>query len=550
MRFKYLHKTFIFYAFAAVAVLFALEIYPPKKINDKTSGQFSAQRVAHDIRIISKEPHSIQQPKERKVLRDYLFYRLQQIGGDTQIIEYDTIEAKIGGKFNYSNIYSVFSPDKILPDTSYILLVAHYDSRYRQRVLKDTVFSFGAADDGYGLGVIIESVYGAIKYRHEWNQGIKVLFTDAEEHDLDGMRSAFNGNPEIFEDVNLVVNLDARGVKGPALLFETSPNNCKVMDLYKYADNPAGFSFTSVVYRFLPNGTDFSVVKDSIPGMNFAVIDNLDYYHTNLDNFSNISLNSIHHYGEQIVPVLYEYLTNGEYSAKDAFKGDSDAVFFAFPVIGMMIFSKMEYIVANLAVWLLLALVLFIYFVYNRFKFKDLAKCLGWVALFAAGAFVCGTLAAYIASLHTGIEYSFVDLKYIPYADTLTLTMCGILIVWILIFCRLHEKKDKYYPYKMALGTNLFLFILSFVLLVLFGENFFVLLPLATSVLSLFLAISRYLKWVYLLSTTFTIFFAVYFVRLLYLAITSGSLGLDLFLVAIYSFSVISQYYCYKRRLM
>ena len=122
-----------------------------------------------------------------------------------------------------------------------------------------------------------------------------MLFTDAEEHELDGMRSAWEENRELFNGVNLVVNIDARGVKGPALLFETSPGNEKVMDLYSCAERPQGLSLTTIVYRLLPNSSDFAIVKDSIPGMNFAVIDNLKYYHTDLDNYSNISLKSVQH---------------------------------------------------------------------------------------------------------------------------------------------------------------------------------------------------------------------------------------------------------------
>ena len=41
----------------------------------------------------------------------------------------------------------------------------------------------------------------------------KVLFTDAEEHNLDGMRSAFADSPQVFEGVNFVINIEARGAQ-------------------------------------------------------------------------------------------------------------------------------------------------------------------------------------------------------------------------------------------------------------------------------------------------------------------------------------------------
>ena len=118
-------------------------------------------------------------------------------------------------------------------------------------------------------------------------------------------RSVTN-NYELFDNINFVINIEARGVKGDALLFETSKNNASIMELYSNAKYKRGFSLTSFVYNILPNFTDFNHVKDSIPGVNFAVIDNLHYYHTDKDNFDNISLSSIQHYGEQISPILPE----------------------------------------------------------------------------------------------------------------------------------------------------------------------------------------------------------------------------------------------------
>ena len=558
MHVRNLYKTLAFYICAVLAVAVALGFLPPQRTSGRDSLGFSAQRVSDDIRVIAKEPHSIQHTKERKVLGEFLFYRLQQMGGDTQIIEYDTIPSKIGGKFSYSNIYSVYPPQgadgagnkDFLPDStiSYILLVAHYDSRYRQIVGKDTVFSYGAADDGYGLGTIMELVSGALKYRDEWKQGIKVLFTDAEEHDMDGMRSAWKENPEIFSDVNLVVNVEARGVKGPALLFETSPGNEKVMELYGEAHRPHGMSLTSFVYTFFSNDTDFSVVKDSIPGMNFAVIDNLKHYHTDLDNYSNISLESIQHYGDQLEPVLRVYLTGEEYSARDAFKGEGDIVFFALPVLGMFAFSKGGWLLLNAAVFALFLFVLYIYVKYKMIPLKGVMRAFGHLLLFAFGAFALGCAVVYAAAYYQGYEFSFLDLKYISKDYRISLACILVQLMWLLVFCRLRERRDKYYVWKMLLASNLLLFVLSLAFLFVAGENFFMLMPLATSSVAMFFSVARNFKWLYLVSCTFTVLLAVYFLYLLYVALAFGSLGVILFLAVIYSATVVSQYYCLKRR--
>ena len=547
MHVRNLYKTLAFYCCALLAAAIALEFIPVREVNGKGSQSFSAERVADDLRVISKEPHSIQHPKERKVLRDFLFHRLEQMGGKTQVFEYDSIPSKIGGKFSYSNVYAEFAPP--LPDSSYyILLTAHYDSRFRTKVGKDTVYSFGAADDGYGLGVILELVGLALDYREEWKQGIKVLFTDSEEHELDGMRSAWEEDREIFNGVNLAVNIDARGVKGPALLFETSPGNEKVMDLYSCAARPQGLSLTTMVYRLLPNSSDFAIIKDSIPGMNFAVIDNLKYYHTDKDNYSNISLKSVQHYGDQLEPVLYKYLTGQEYGASDALVGEKDVVFFCLPLLGMFSFSKTLYLILNIAVFALFAFVVYVYVRYKMISFRGILRAFLHVLIFSAVFVGLGLLGAFVLAKYNGFRFDMLNLKYIPYDNQILLATLFVQFVWLLVFVRLQERKRKFYVWEMLLGSNLLVFLLSLAMYVYAGENYFILFPLATSCIAMFFSLARNFKWLYLVSCALTVLIAVHILYLLYMAVTIGCMSVIMFLWIIYSASVISQYYCLKRR--
>ena len=114
---------------------------------------FSAARVVRDIEVISKDHHSVAHPQERAKVREYLVGRLNELGADTvQIFRYDSL---VGPKnkhvvytFDAYDILAEFPPLQASSDTTYLMLVAHYDSRYSQPVLKDTVWSYGAADDG------------------------------------------------------------------------------------------------------------------------------------------------------------------------------------------------------------------------------------------------------------------------------------------------------------------------------------------------------------------------------------------------------------------
>ena len=335
---------------------------------------FSSARVVEDIAVISKEHHSVAHPEERAKVREYLVERLQGLGADTvKLYGYDSL---VGPKnrhvvytFDADNILAEFAPENASENTPYLMFVAHYDSRYSQPMPKqDTVWSYGAADDGYGVGVTLETVSQLLKHRADWKQGVKVLFTDAEEVGMYGMTAQWENNKEVFDNVGLMVNIEARGPWGPALLFETCPGNEKIMDLYAVASKyHYTYSLTTVVYTFMPNFTDFTIVKDYIPGMNFSTITDVNHYHTDKDNFSNISEKSIQHYGEQILPIAQEYVTNAEYADKDYFRSEKDTVNFTVPVLGLFNFSKTVYMVINIVVFLLFLLI-FINLMHYFFK--------------------------------------------------------------------------------------------------------------------------------------------------------------------------------------
>ena len=53
--------------------------------------------------------------------------------------------------------------------------------------------------------MILELVRGALEYAEGWCQGLKILFTDSEERNLDGIRCALERDNALFDNVGLVV---------------------------------------------------------------------------------------------------------------------------------------------------------------------------------------------------------------------------------------------------------------------------------------------------------------------------------------------------------
>lgn len=496
-------------ALVAYGVFFSMP--SPKDVDAEG---FSSARVVMDLEVIAQEPHSVAHPEARDRLLNYLTERLEKLGGNPQTYVYPNITSR---KFTFDakNLLAEFPPLKASSDTTYLLMMAHHDSRYPWKLMGDTVTALGAVDDGYGLGIILESIHQALKYRKEWNQGIKVLFTDAEEVDLQGMKAAHQYNKEIFDNVGLILNIEARGPFGPALLFETSPGNERLVKLYAdHARYPFGYSITNMVYQQMPNGTDFNIVRDSIAGFNFSPVQDINHYHTDLDNIHNISEKTIQHYGEQIMPLMKEYLTNKEYAEKGYFLAEEDVIYFSIPLLGTFHFPKNTYWLLNIGVFFLL---LHLMFKQNNLSWKTILKPSGITIALGLGWIVFGEVIAWLSALSVGARFKlFGTVQGIPFDNAVILLSVLILVVGMVRFVQ-------------NLYASLFtLMMLSFIALIIAGENMMFFIPLCIGTLSVMLWQATSSRIFPLLGVCLILLHAFSFVYIIAMALTIGALGLVL----------------------
>jgi hypothetical protein len=534
---------------AAGLLAYGLWTLPSPKAADYEG--FSSARVVEDIAVISKEHHSVAHPEERAKVREYLVERLQGLGADTvKLYGYDSL---VGPKnrhvvytFDADNILAEFAPENASENTPYLMFVAHYDSRYSQPMPKqDTVWSYGAADDGYGVGVTLETVSQLLKHRADWKQGVKVLFTDAEEVGMYGMTAQWENNKEVFDNVGLMVNIEARGPWGPALLFETCPGNEKIMDLYADASKyHYTYSLTTVVYTFMPNFTDFTIVKDYIPGMNFSTITDVNHYHTDKDNFSNISEKSIQHYGEQILPIAQEYVMNDKYADKDYFRAENDTVNFTIPLLGLFNFSKTIYMIINVVFFVLFLLVFGLEKVRGRLKsaggvFKVSAIIFGS----AIGMLLLGEGIAYVCAAIAGAKFKLFGTVQGVQFDNAAMIVTSVLMTLgcVLVYVAGRKKAVRaasgsmrssaastaasHYAYRNLYGALALMFILAVALLFTLGENMMFFIPFAFAVIAVVLYHLTGLK-VWLPVAIFAILLHVFsFYFALSMALTIGAFG-------------------------
>ena len=519
--------------------------------NAKPAGHdgFSAERVVKDIEVISRDHHSVAHPEERAQVRDYLVQRLQQLGADSvRVFRYDSLTGPqnkhVVYTFDAYDVLAEFPPVGNAEDAAYLMMVAHYDSRYSQPMPRDTVWSYGAADDGYGVGVILETVSQLLKQRDEWKQGVKVLFTDAEEVGMMGMKAIWENDCEVFDNVGLMINVEARGPWGPALLFEACPGNEKVIDLYAEAARyHYTYSLTTVVYTFMPNFTDFTIVKDEIPGLNFSTIADINHYHTDLDNFSNISPDSIQHYGEQILPVALAYVTSEEYSDPDSLKAEEDSTNFTVPALGFFNFTKTGYLIFNVAVFVMFLLGFAVEGVRGRLKASKVFRQSCVIFISSVAVLAAGELIAYICSLISGAVFKpFGIIPGIPYDNAAMIVSVVIMaLVSVAVYISLRNKAvrtvsgsmrasaalnaARHYASNSLYGALALMFLLSLVLLLAIGENLMFFIPLLCGTVAMILyRIVPVRVWL-LAAIVLILLHAFSFLYALSMALTIGALG-------------------------
>lgn len=173
-----------------------------------------------------------------------------------------------------------------------VLAAAHYDS---------VAAAPGASDDGLGLSVWLEV---ARMLREETlTRRVIFLFSDGEEPALLGAFEFANNDP-LFGEVESLVNLEARGSRGPAIFFESNQPNGDAAAAYGAAPRPIANSVMADVYALLSNSSDVTALtRPGLDVINVAILDGLEDYHTPQDTIASQDLRSVQHMGDVALAV-------------------------------------------------------------------------------------------------------------------------------------------------------------------------------------------------------------------------------------------------------
>lgn len=328
-------KTSAPWALGVFAVLFLaflfraapLELDPVRVSN--APDQFDAERaIARLSRVLDGTPHPVDSTALDET-RARLMQEIRSLGYSPELRAANACQSLSGTAARCAFVQNIFFTAGPTQGPA-VVLSAHYDS-------VDASPGFG--DDGIGVAVWLEVAHH-LKQQPP-TRPVVFLLTDGEETGLLGAQAFVDHQADYPFKVGRIINLEARGVRGPALMFETGhPNAGVVTDWSKNGARPFSNSMMTAVYELLPNSTDLTVhINASFNGVNIAISDGLDFYHTNHDDLAHLDRASVQHMGDQALGATRAFIASD-------WSNDGTAGEIAYADIGSRIFVALPQVFA------------------------------------------------------------------------------------------------------------------------------------------------------------------------------------------------------------
>lgn len=307
------------------------------------TGEFNAVRARRHLEhITSVGPRPVGSPENEVLTVGYLLEQIKHVQVE--------VEASGGASGGPHHLLSVdvqrptgsFSIDFLGGFTSYYDRVTNVAVRLEPRggashfMLANCHFdtvanSPGASDDAVSCAVMLEVLHALANLSTPLRHGVVFLFNGAEENVLQASHGFITQHPWA-KQVRAFINLEAAGVGGKEVVFQTGPENPWLVQAYVQA---AKHPFASVVGQevfqsgVIPSDTDFRIYRDfgNIPGIDLAFIENGYIYHTKYDTPDRILTDSIQRAGDNILAVLKHLVMSDELADSSKYR-HGNMVFF------------------------------------------------------------------------------------------------------------------------------------------------------------------------------------------------------------------------------
>lgn len=222
--------------------------------------------------------------------RAYAIDQLRFFGFDVRVQEIDAVHSEAGLTARVANIIAIKAGTR----TDALGLVAHYDS---------VAEGAGALDDALGVAVALEAAR-VLAAQTTRQHSLMVILTDGEEAGLFGAAAAVT-DPDVKARLRAYLNVEAIGASGPSVMFEAGPRSGLLLRAWaQAAPEPHGSSYSTEIYKKLPNDTDFTIFRRAgFSGLNFSPIGDSYPYHTSRDKADRLSPETIRQTGDNVVAI-------------------------------------------------------------------------------------------------------------------------------------------------------------------------------------------------------------------------------------------------------
>ncbi|MCX4791433.1 M20/M25/M40 family metallo-hydrolase [Streptomyces sp. NBC_01221] len=334
---------FLLLILTSVAATLPLLTPDPRSVSTAEE-DFSAARAIGRLDHIAKVPHPTGSAAQKDV-RTYLQDELRALGLTPEALTRVAARDVDDAPANAGTVTDIHATIPGKQSTGRILLVAHYDS---------VPTGPGAADDGANVAAILE-IAGALKAGPQLRNDVEVLFTEGEENGLLGAQAFVDAEAGTRQaaapERTVVINMEARGVSGPAVMFQMAGAG---LTSAVRASGAFTTSLADEVYRLLPHDTDLTVFDEAgMRGLNFAFMGGSPHYHTDHDDIARLDPTSVQDMGDSALGAVRQL-------GGDDLAGSSSAATY-FSLFGTVV-SYPAWLVLPLAVVALLAVLLLLRF--------------------------------------------------------------------------------------------------------------------------------------------------------------------------------------------
>ncbi|MFI9510251.1 M20/M25/M40 family metallo-hydrolase [Nocardia sp. NPDC052566] len=258
---------------------------------------FSAGRAMRVIEEIAQRPHPLGTAEHDRV-RDHLVAELRKLGLETEIQEGvghypSTLVREVEGMGRIANIVAELPGTN---STGTVYLTAHYDS---------VASGPGANDDGAGVATTLETVRALRAAGTGLRNDIVVLLTDGEEVGLLGAEAFVAAGKRS----GVVINHEARGAGGPALLWRTTRPDGALIDTVATAPHPNTDSLTTALAGGqTSSNTDFaSFEPGGLQVLDWAYAGKSAYYHNRFDDPAHVDRATLQQLGDNSLALAREF---------------------------------------------------------------------------------------------------------------------------------------------------------------------------------------------------------------------------------------------------